>query len=153
MPVEDIQPYFFDEGIRFECVHCGQCCTGRPGVVRVTDDKIDAIAHHSGLSRDQFTVRDEPGMRLREEADGRCIFFDGHCTVHAVRPSQCRTYPFWYKNMRSEERWAQTCRECPGIGHGRLIAREEILQAIHESMASPSPSPAVELSGGKTLPH
>jgi hypothetical protein len=47
---------------------------------------------------------------------------------------QCRTWPFWFANMRSEERWKSVLRECPGIGNGPLVDRESILERIGESI-------------------
>jgi Fe-S-cluster containining protein len=134
--------YFFDEGIRFTCVECGQCCKGAPGaVIAVRDEEVQAIADHLGIDRETFNTRylhaAGQGMSIREKPNGDCIFLEGmRCAIYPVRPTQCRTYPFWFKNLRSEEQWSRACRECPGIGHGRLYARDEILAQIEEDMES-----------------
>lgn len=46
----DQRSYFFNEGIRFACRRCGACCNGAPGVVRVNEQEIGAIAAYSGMS-------------------------------------------------------------------------------------------------------
>ena len=128
---------FFSDGIQFECVDCGNCCTGAPGVVRLSGPEADALADHLGMTRadveQQYLMPDDQGWRIREQANGDCIFFDGRCSIHPVKPAQCRTYPFWFKNMRSMERWQHTCRECPGIGQGRLYSEAEILEILERS--------------------
>lgn len=73
-------------------------------------------------------------LLLKEQPNGDCIFYrDGRCMMYPVRPSQCRTFPFWLKNLRSEDAWRETQRTCPGIGKGRRFTREEILALVAES--------------------
>ena len=133
------RPYFFDRGIRFACRQCGECCTGAPGVIRVNTDEIEAIAAFVGMSVAEFTAayltRCDGGLRIREHPDGRCRFYHGGCRIYPHRPMQCRTWPFWFSNMRSETRWQSVAGECPGIGAGPLVDRDTILERIGESMA------------------
>ena len=130
-------PTFFADGIAFECVHCGTCCTGQPGIVQINEQEIESLAAHLSLSRsdciDRYLIPYADGYRVREKSTGDCVFFDHGCTVHAVRPSQCRTYPFWRKNMRSQDRWQRTCAECPGIGLGPIHSETDILEQLHAS--------------------
>lgn len=131
--------YFFDAGLRFTCTQCGQCCTGAPGTIRVDEAEIDALASLRGQSRAEFaTASLRPlelgGWSIRERTDGSCVFFaDNKCTVYEARPAQCRTYPFWLKNLRSVEAWQQAARACPGIGTGRNYTRAEILGIVDDS--------------------
>lgn len=126
---------WFQDGLRFNCTQCGNCCTGAPGYVWVNQAEIDALAEQHGLSVDDFErkyVR-RVGVRrsLVEFPNGDCVFFDGEsrqCTVYDVRPRQCRTWPFWHSNLTSKEAWAETCEACPGSGHGRLYPVEAILR-------------------------
>lgn len=133
----DRHSYFFDAGIRFECRRCGSCCTGAPGIVRINAAEIDTVAAYLGLpaSRvmDTHISIHGDGYRVRETADGRCLFFENGCQVYAVRPLQCRTFPFWFANLRSETRWAAIRRQCPGIGTGRLYVKTEILDILGRS--------------------
>lgn len=133
--------YFFDQGLRFTCTECGKCCTGAPGWVRVNAEERAALASHLGVDEAAF-IRDftkpmtvpEGGLSLREREDGSCVFFhNNRCTVYHLRPLQCRTYPFWMKNLRSPEAWAAAAKECPGIDQGLLHARDDILDIVERS--------------------
>jgi hypothetical protein len=126
------QPWYQD-GLRFTCTGCGDCCTGSPGYVWVNRDDIAALAAEMRLEIEEFEARyvREIGVRksLIEYANGDCVFFDNKsrkCAVYAARPRQCRTWPFWDSNLRSPETWAQTCEVCPGSGKGKLYQLEVI---------------------------
>lgn len=125
-------------GIRFTCVDCGQCCTGAPGTVRMTEDEVRALAAYLGDTpegiRRKHLAPEGSGWRIKEQFNGDCVFFDKRCTIYPVRPGQCRTYPFWFKNLRSINAWKRTAAACPGIGQGRLYGEEEILALVHEDM-------------------
>lgn len=126
------QPWYRD-GLRFQCTQCGDCCTGAPGFVWVTNDEIKLLADELGMSADEFEdvyVR-QVGVRrsLREFPNGDCVFFDTEarkCQVYNARPKQCRTWPFWDSNLKSETAWKQTCEVCPGSGKGKLYSLPEI---------------------------
>jgi Fe-S-cluster containining protein len=134
----ELRSYFFDAGIRFQCERCGACCTGEPGTIFVTRDEIVSLAAHVNLAVDDFIRRYlypfEDSYSIGEHADGRCLFFENGCTVYDLRPHQCRTFPFWFSNLRSESRWREIRKECPGIGRGRLFSREEILALIRTTL-------------------
>ena len=129
------QPWYQD-GLRFRCTRCGDCCTGAPGFVWVADADLSAIAAHRGETPEEvqafYTRRTTRGRTLREKANGDCVFYDREhgCTVYPVRPPQCRTWPFWESNVASPERWQQTCAVCPGSGQGELIPAEEITRRL-----------------------
>ena len=63
---------------------------------------------------------------LVEKPNLDCVFWDNGCTIYPVRPTQCRTYPFWPENVESKEEWEAEDERCPGIGKGRRYSREEI---------------------------
>jgi Fe-S-cluster containining protein len=125
------QPWYKD-GLRFTCTRCGDCCTGEPGYVWVSDDDLAAIAAFRGETitevQASYTRWARRGRTLREKLDGDCVFYDRQkgCTVYPVRPPQCRTWPFWESNTETPEAWKQTCSVCPGSGKGELISAEEI---------------------------
>jgi Fe-S-cluster containining protein len=124
---------WYHEGLRFKCTQCGNCCTGAPGYVWVNQEEIEQLAAAVGEEVERFEklyVR-KIGVRksLVEFPNGDCVFFDGEtrrCTVYGARPRQCRTWPFWDSNLRTEEAWEETCRVCPGSGHGKLYQLEQI---------------------------
>jgi len=124
---------WYHEGLRFQCTGCGNCCTGEPGHVWVNRAEIEALAHAAGLDLAEFEasfVR-SVGKRksLIELSGGDCVFFDRlthRCKVYALRPRQCRTWPFWQSNLRILADWQQTCRACPGSGKGPTVKLEQI---------------------------
>ncbi len=121
---------WYREGLSFSCTRCGDCCTGAPGYVWVEPTEIDALAKHLGLSVDNFGERylRKVGRRysLIEKPGGDCVFFDKGCSVYPARPTQCRTFPFWRSNLKSERAWDELADECPGIGQGKLFPVEEL---------------------------
>lgn len=138
MKAPEDRSYFFDAGLRFSCTQCGKCCTGEPGIVRATPTEIARIEALTGRSRSDFADRVSHGYRLKERPGGDCIFFDKGCSIYEARPLQCRTYPFWFENVRSEKAWAETCEACPGIGQGRLYPKEEILDLLATARTPPA---------------
>ena len=121
---------WYREGLSFSCTRCGDCCTVAPGYVGVEPAEIEALAKHLGLSVDSFGERyhRKVGRRysLIEKPGGDCVFFDKGCSVYPARPTQCRTFPFWRGNLKSERAWDEIADECPGIGQGKLFPVEEI---------------------------
>jgi Fe-S-cluster containining protein len=66
---------------------------------------------------------------LVEYSDGDCIFLDPqsrNCIVYASRPIQCRTWPFWNRNLDSRHAWDQAAEGCPGCNRGQVIPLEAI---------------------------
>lgn len=130
------QDVWYKEGLRFTCTQCGKCCTGEPGYVWVTDEEMESLAKFRGERLREFVplyTRTSRGQRtLREKANGDCVFWDSSrgCTVYAVRPQQCRTWPFWESNVETPETWERTTQVCPGSGQGELIPVEEILRRV-----------------------
>ena len=94
---------------RFVCRRCGECCRAS-GYVYLTEGDIDAIAGLLKLDTTEFTerytrlTRHRNGLSLVEQDDGACIFLSdqGDCLIEAVKPLQCRQFPFvWrYKDMQ-----------------------------------------------------
>jgi len=126
------QPWYAD-GLKFKCTQCGDCCTGAPGYVWVNKEEIAAIAALIEMDVEAFEdkyVR-QVGVRksLVEFPDGACVFFDTDarkCTVYEARPRQCRTWPFWDSNLKTEADWQHTCDVCPGSGKGKLYTLGQI---------------------------
>ena len=78
---------------------------------------------------DQYTRKIGARRSLKEFSNGDCVFFNSEsrqCEVYDLRPRQCRTWPFWDSNLKSETAWKRTCRECPGSGTGKLHQLNEI---------------------------
>jgi Fe-S-cluster containining protein len=118
---------WYKDGLRFECLRCGSCCSGFSGTVRVSDVEISALAHRLGLPeadfRKQYTrVVGGGTISLIEKKNKDCILFDREkgCTVYEDRPRQCRTWPFWRYNVYSPRHWKREAKRCPGMNRGRM---------------------------------
>jgi len=128
---------WYQDGLRFTCTRCGHCCTGEPGFVWVEEADLAAIAELRGETVEQvqalYTRWSARGRTLREKLNGDCVFYEHGtgCTVYAVRPAQCRTWPFWESNLKTPEDWEHTCTICPGSGQGELIPVEEITKRLN----------------------
>jgi Fe-S-cluster containining protein len=124
---------WYAPGLSFGCTQCGNCCTGAPGFVWVTDEEIRAIAElldkPIGEIRLLHTRPARGATSLTEFANGDCTFFDPQsrrCRVYAARPVQCRTWPFWESNLATPEAWSRTQSVCPGANAGDFVPLERI---------------------------
>jgi len=124
---------WYGKGLNFTCSQCGDCCTGAPGTVWVSDDEMLEIAEYLDKPIGEirlFHTRIIRGrVSLTEFANGDCTFFDGRtrkCTVYAARPIQCRTWPFWDSHLATPEAWERVCDKCPGAGQGAFFSLEQI---------------------------
>ena len=118
------------EGVQFECKpDCGKCCDEPGGIVYLKPSDAEKLALHHGLDVEDWIQRD-----CDRTIDGRfilksdsitdiCIYLDGNkkCTVYQARPSQCKSYPFWAENLRSERSWNKTVKFCPGLQDEQAI--------------------------------
>ncbi len=127
---------WYQDGLRFTCTRCGNCCTGEPGSVWVNEEELAALAELRGQPVEEikamYTRAGIRGLTLREKPNGDCIFYEREvgCTVYKVRPRQCRTWPFWESNLKTPAAWERTKLSCPGSGHGELISAEEITRRL-----------------------
>ncbi len=127
---------FFKEGLHFTCSGCGACCSGEPGMVRITQEDAYLIAKDLTLSVPVFLERYcsivGGDLCIKELENGDCIFLqDKQCQIYALRPLQCKTYPFWSSLVRNENMWNREKSSCPGIGHGSLHTAEQILHTMY----------------------
>lgn len=127
---------WYQDGLRFTCTRCGNCCTGTPGYVWVNEQEVAELAELKGVSPELFRLMytrvDGGRVTLRDYANGDCVFYSAQlgCTVYAARPMQCRTWPFWESTAGTEDAWRQTQAKCPGAGYGELIAPEDITRRM-----------------------
>ena len=91
-------------GSNSPCVEkgCSMCC--RETVMPITATEASRLSRRTGLSEEQFSVKDDSGIRrlLNNQDTKACVFLatssdlptaPGICTVYDVRPLGCRTYP------------------------------------------------------------
>lgn len=134
---------WYSDGLQFTCTQCGNCCGGAPGYVWVSPDEVRQIAAFLGVDVTDFeTHHTRVDHRLRsllEFENGDCEFLvrdaDGktRCSIHPVRPTQCRTWPFWQSNLTNRRAWQATGRSCPGLNHGQHHPLPVIQAALREN--------------------
>src|ERR1700710_1264256 len=97
--------------IWYQCQRCANCCKW-PGLVRLTESDIAAIAAHVGLSEWDFIQRytrlrpERDGLALLDTASGACIFLGGNaCAIQPVKPVQCRGF----SNAWNFPGWRDVC--------------------------------------------
>ena len=121
---------WFKEGLKFECQRSGRCCRGEPGVVWVNKKEIEKISSFLGITQDEFAryyLRSfNDRFSLVEHGHGDCVMYDNGCKIYDVRPSQCRTFPFWGSNLENRSEWEKLKKTCPGIDKGKLHKLEDI---------------------------
>jgi len=105
--------------------------------VWVTQDDVEAIAAHLKISLEEmmarYVRRIGRRMSLREITQTKdCVFLETagngqrKCAIYSVRPTQCRTWPFWQSNLGNRNDWAMAGKRCIGINRGKLHNFEEI---------------------------
>ncbi|MCD4825220.1 MAG: YkgJ family cysteine cluster protein [Phycisphaerae bacterium] len=125
---------WFVAGLAFECVECGRCCAGpEEGYVWATEDELDEIATYLKMTpkvfRKKYVRRVGRGFSLIEKKSKDCIFLEnGRCSIYSVRPTQCRTWPFWHSNLKEPDDWAMAGMRCLGINRGPLHPAVDILK-------------------------
>ncbi len=128
------------KGIRFRCLKgCSRCCRGQ-GYVWINPSEADLIADFLGIGVEiflgKYTKECDGHITLKDDASHeQCIFLDseGRCPIYEVRPVQCRTYPFWKSVFKDRESMNYEFLECPGLGTGKLFAKEKILDLFKQT--------------------
>ena len=136
MSLKENTPWYI-AGLHFECRRCGACCAGPgEGYIWVTKPEVQLIADFlketAGQIRRKYLKR--VGLRttiIEQPATKDCIFLREvkgrkRCVIYPVRPSQCRSWPFWTDNLASPGAWNRAAQKCGGINRGRLYSFEEI---------------------------
>ncbi len=113
---------WYKDGLRFKCTECGKCCTGSPGYVWVEENEMQEIADYLKISlsdfKKKYTRQRDNRYALIElrQQDYDCVFLENkRCSIYAVRPSQCRKFPWWQQNLESPESWHEAAKYCEGI--------------------------------------
>ena len=102
----------------FTCRMCGDCCRGYGGTYLAEED-IVAIATYLGQERERFLADccQISGGRpvLAQGENGYCLFWDGLCTIHPVKPRMCRAWPFIAGVLVDVRNWHIMAACCPGM--------------------------------------
>lgn len=135
---------WWEAGLPFACTQCGKCCHAREGYDHVGLSRREQrrLARFLGLPlRDflgRYTRRDADGHVALRFVAGRCILLDGKvCSVHAAKPVQCRTWPFWPELLRSRAAYAREVQSfCPGSLVGPRVPAAAIRRQLREVAAA-----------------
>ncbi|NMB85228.1 MAG: YkgJ family cysteine cluster protein [Methanothrix sp.] len=108
--------------IGFQCLRCGDCCTGEDNSVVVFPFEIRRILGATAMDWSDVVEPPQEGewdsegifhtleWRLKRE-DGSCKFYAKcNCKIYGSRPLLCSTYPFYLDSG------ALRCSECRGLG-------------------------------------
>jgi hypothetical protein len=147
---------WYDEGLRFTCTQCGNCCSGPPGYVWFNDEELKAMADDLAMTpkkfREMFAVKHGGRWSLREVEGPRgfdCVFLrrdaqgKALCSIYKSRPTQCRTWPFWPELLKSFRSYVNGTSTCPGTkrgleGEGNFYPIEKI-RILRDATADASP--------------
>ncbi|CAN5741591.1 hypothetical protein BH09VER1_BH09VER1_10770 [soil metagenome] len=95
----------------FQCQRCTNCCKW-PGLVKLVEEDITAIAGYLGLSEWDFVQEytelrpGKDGLALKNRPNHECTFLDGiDCRVQPVKPRQCQGFP----NTWNFPGWREVC--------------------------------------------
>lgn len=102
----------------FNCRKCGDCCKGYGGTF-ITEKEIETIAAYIREDFETFVknyCRISGGKKILAQAKNMyCIFWDGVCTIHPVKPRMCKTWPFLESILVDIGNWHIMASLCPGI--------------------------------------
>jgi Fe-S-cluster containining protein len=165
LPSSEAKKPWYGDGLRFTCTQCGNCCTGGPGYVWISGEEIARVAEHLRITSEQTIERycrkigDRYSLKESRNVRGEhdCIFLKEECSertegnevvtqsrrtcgIYAVRPLQCRTWPFWDSNLSSPEIWEMSAKRCHGMNRGRLFSQAE-MEALQNADEWPSKPP------------
>lgn len=106
-----------------KCEECGgKCCYGESGYIFVSIGELQDIAQFLQMSFEELCLHyvRKVGYRFSfiekacmDSKNGiRCVFFNENtkqCDIYAVRPKQCRTFPFWSIYQKDDNELFQRC--------------------------------------------
>src|SRR3954454_20260637 len=164
--IESTTAPWYADGLKFTCQQCGNCCTGGPGYVWISDEEIQRLAEYLKLSQqetiEKYCRRINGRLSLKEVRRGPlydCVFLTEQkvepgngdrvvqpkrgCSIYPVRPLQCRTWPFWDGNLASASAWKRAGKGCHGIDRGRAFSRDEI-EKLRDAQDWPQNAPTSE---------
>ncbi len=120
--------------LKFECIHCGKCCTDLNTLVNTTYIDVLRIKNGLKLTIDEVIeilgfyvfdqeptekeidrmvvppIQTEKGMAfvgLKKRSNGFCFFYDEakeRCSIYKFRPGFCRTFPFTFTILKGKDK-------------------------------------------------
>jgi Fe-S-cluster containining protein len=102
----------------FRCTCCGDCCRGYGGTYVGQEDlaAIAAFLHTVPGEVVRRYCRASGGRYvLGQGSGGYCVFWDGLCRIHPVKPRMCRRWPFIPSVVGEPRNWLIMAGACPGM--------------------------------------
>ncbi|MCP4710385.1 MAG: YkgJ family cysteine cluster protein [Planctomycetes bacterium] len=143
---------WYQSGLAFNCRQCGNCCAGPDeGYVWISKEEIVKLADFLKLTPEKLKKKHlrRVGLRyslIEKKTSKDCIFLTRNpnqsinCDVYPVRPLQCRTWPFWNENLRSNSTWNHAAQKCPGIDNGLWYDLPKIIALRQGDLSKPTPT-------------
>lgn len=132
------QKKWWSEGVQFQCQGSGNCCVshGEYGFVYVTNEDRKKMAQLLKMTTSAFTKKycnkNDDFYHLKDNGED-CIFLKNkRCTIYAVRPTQCRTWPFWPETISAKSWRKDVLSFCPGVNKGGVWKPAEIQKALDD---------------------
>ena len=102
----------------FKCNKCGDCCKGYGGTF-VGEKEINAIAKflniESEMVVDKYCQISGEKLVLAQGKNEYCVFWDGTCSIHPVKPKMCKSWPFIQSVLLDIKNWQIMAGLCSGI--------------------------------------
>ena len=122
MPSETCEACMYRGEAIFSCKQCGDCCKGYGGTY-VSRTDVEAIAAYIGMDparfEEKYCTTSGDRLVLVQQESGFCSFWkDRICTIHPVKPSMCREWPFIRSVLVDAGNWEKMASMCPGIRRG-----------------------------------
>ncbi len=136
--IKDSKPWYA-EGLPFKCTECGQCCTGAPGYIWVNEKEIQDIADFLNLSIKEFSDKYlrlvngrlslKENLKTSSTTSYDCVFLKNNkCEIYSVRPTQCRTFPWWPQNLKTKKDWQEAAKYCEGINQNVPLTPLDVIE-------------------------
>ena len=162
---------WYEAGLKFTCMQCGNCCTGGPGYVWISDVEVERLAEFLKLRADEVRSRycrkvggrwtlnerrtpqglydcvflteiEAPRVKGKALPPGQAVPIKRRgCSIYPVRPLQCRTWPFWDSNLSSREMWEHAGTKCPGLDRGSRTFTRAEIEKLRDARDWPENPP------------
>jgi hypothetical protein len=105
------------------CEVCeAKCCSGESGQILFSKNELSEMAKFLEISEDKFLKdfcrKDGYRYSIKEIKHGKnwnCIFLTNmRCDIYEVRPTQCRTFPFW-ESFKGGKNFQYLEKECLAV--------------------------------------
>ena len=123
----------------FKCTKCGDCCKGYGGTY-VGEKEIKAIAKFLHIESrrlvDRYCQVSGSRLVLAQAENQYCVFWEGTCAIHPVKPHMCKSWPFIPSVLVDIKNWQVMAGSCPGM---RIDVSDEVIKDCVAKRLSGSP--------------